>query len=59
MSAMSAWLRYRLFRAIALPRPVRYSQAEGRYPRTVRGGIRYLREQVAPSEVDWYEGWRR
>ncbi|MFY1686559.1 hypothetical protein [Plantactinospora sp. WMMB782] len=46
------WLRYRLFRAVALPRPV---WDDSRYPRTIGGGWRYFREWVASGEVEFYE----
>ncbi len=54
---MIAWLRYRLCRALALPKPDVYDNA--RYPKTPAGGWRFLREQAAVGEVDWYEHTRR
>ncbi|MEU8158106.1 hypothetical protein AB0B94_31010 [Micromonospora sp. NPDC048986] len=50
---MAAWVRYRFYRAIALPRPIFWNGA--RYPRTPVGGWRYFREWVAPAEVALYE----
>lgn len=57
---MMAWLRYQVARTLANydrfgPRGGFYSQAENRYPRTLRGGWRWFREQTCPAEVDWYE----
>jgi hypothetical protein len=50
---VAAWLRYRFCRAAAVQGP--WFWADDRYPRTVAGGVRYFREQVAPAEVFWYE----
>jgi hypothetical protein len=50
---VAAWLRYRVCRAVALPHPEVWD--EDRYPKTPAGWWRYLREQVASSEVAWYE----
>lgn len=50
------WLRYRIAKKLARWDRYRwYSQAENRYPRSVRGGWRFLREQACPAEVEWYE----
>ena len=46
---MIAWLRYLAGRAVALPRPAGHDP--DRYPRTLRGGWRYWREQAAPADV--------
>jgi hypothetical protein len=53
MRRVGQWLRYRVCRAAAVQGP--WFWADDRYPRTVAGGVRYFREQVAPAEVFWYE----
>lgn len=49
---LADWIRFLLYRAVSSPEPKGYDG--GRYPRTVRGGARFWREQIAGHCAEYY-----